>query len=471
MGGLLGWYLNSLQKEQDRNIERQRIAQQSEYQQGELKARQAALDEEIKQHTISNLAAQKMLEANLAQHKLENIKVMQEFGNNPDLVRQTPGETKIGETQPDANGYVYEQHQIPGLQDEKGNPLTITIPSHATSLKMLTEIAKAKDQPAHENRMEEIGKEQEGALNLESSKQVGQRNIQDSEDARSARIVEAENQRKKDEIASQNWRTTQETSSAEKRARITAGLEGGAEVDSQAAPYVQQVLNGQLSDKGLNSLKLMKGPHNAVLKGISDAGGMLPTDQEIGAVQKYQPMTNLINAIDQYNQILSRNPWESRIPGTDAWKARKNQEASIDLLTPPLARTLATETGRLSNQQIQKAEGISEPSANWLNADPISNAKKRDELLSIANDGLTANLSRLPTGQAAALKAKTGLTQIPYLTIPQRVQPQQTPGTQVAPQQNPINTSQVPTGNQGQSGGTHLYFDSKGNKIQQPNGQ
>lgn len=390
-------------------IQNQRFKQQQDLQiaQKEAEQRDAQLQETIRQHKVESSRLDASLEMARQAHRLQQIEVQQKIGQGiqegnlpagtteqPQEVQQIPG--ALGVQNP------YKTYNVPGIDQ----PLTILSPEAHNQL--VVSQRAALEQPAHENRMKEIATEAENQANL--AKQNRAAMLEQSQG-----VITAENERAKQAQAGENYRTGITAASHVRAAQISAGLEGGDQVNVAAEPYIQQVQNGQLTDKDLSDKKLPKGLLNAVHAGLAQSGTVAPKKEEIQAVQKYQPIVPLVQAIDQYNQILHDSPVASRIPGNKAYADRKAIESQIDLLVPPLARTLATETGRLSSLQITKAEGIAEPSTNWLTSDPTANTTKRDALLKIANEGIDSALSRLPKGQAAHLKDLSGLGKIPYI--------------------------------------------------------
>ena len=417
----------------------QRLDQDNTNRQAEIQNQKDRLAQEAKQFDITTKAAQAM-------HKLTMLQEEQRVTGNLQQGMQVPGDTKISETAPNENGDIFETHQIPGIEDQNGKPIPITIPSRETFLRQEAQKAKALATPEHEFKEEEIRHTAENALNLEGARTTAQQQ-------NTAQIIAAENQRAKEAQLAESQRAGQQRATQIRVAQIGQGMdpETGA-LAVPAEPYIQQAHNGQLSQEKLKALGLPKGTHNAVLAGIQQGGDVLPTDAELGSVQTYSPVPQLVGAIDNYNKLLTSSPMaklKSNIPGTDEYKAANAIQGQIQALTPGLSR-LESEKGKLSNTQIQMAHDLADPNNSVLSGDPVQNIKKRNALLQLANTGLDANLSRLPPGQAAILKQKTGVTNIPLLDE---------------------KTGQ-PVGGQpttAQPAATHLYFDSKGNPVQQPN--
>lgn len=430
--------LEALKGAQQRRVERTKVAidqqradQENEYRKGELDRQNQLLAETKKQHDFENNQTTLTHQAMLAEQKLRQLREQNAIGQD-----QTGNPDTLLATIPGADGETFEKHSIPGIDGA-----TITLPSKDTINKRLGATKTAELAPQIAGRIQEIGAEGEKA------KDVATFQNQLPPTQQQQLVLASEEKRAAEAKAAQMYDTRVQAAAHIRGAQIGAGLEGGDAVNSSAAPYILQVHNGQLTQEGLNALKLPKAIHNAVVAGVSQDGAVLPTTAELGAVSKYAPVAPLVGAIDQYNQLLKDSPMKSRLPGTNEYKKRQALEAQIETQTPGIARSIGTETGRLSNQQIQMSQDLVKPGTNFLTSDPTTNQQKRDTLLGLANSAIDANLSRLPKDQAAAIKAKSGLTAIPYSGAPPKATiPAVTPS----------------------AGGQHLYFDSKGNIVQQP---
>lgn len=385
-------------------------AQQNEQFQNDLKLRQDELAQRKNQFDVTTKAAKAMHDLQMLQEEQNLGKSLQE-GNNVPGATSTPGA--------DANHVVY---QIPGID----NPLTLLTPE-AYRTKQIQDIT-AKDAPVHANRMEEIATQSQNAKDLAAQNKtdalVQMQQMQDYENKRAATHEAAE-----------NFRTQTEVASREHVAKIQQGLEGLT--PDMLDPYIHQVVNGDLTQKQLNALPLPKGVKAAIVNGVTSSGGAVLNDNEQDVIKSFTPIKQIIGKLDQYNDIIKANPTLSRIPGTDAYKQTSLLSEEIEGILPNVARVIATDTGRLSNQQIQMVKGMTEPSKNFLTNDSAINEKRRNDFLGITNALIDSKLSRLPEGQRAAVKQKLGITDIPM------------------------------RGKQS-TGPSHLFFDAQGNQIQQP---
>ena len=453
--------LGGLKIAQARNLEKQKVAQsaqeiqnQRDYQQSMVQDAKDRLAELTKQHDTENKHVALVFQAAQNLQKIMQLKDQQDMVEKsnatgvpiPGAAVQTPMAAKfqpgmIGVTQPTQSGTQTLSGAGPNGEDLV---LPFDPQAYAQHQQDIQELLKGPGSPEAKARIADY--QAQYGLMGQNQKDLAQFQNQLPPSATTVATLASEEKRAKDQRDAQRYDANLEASSKIRAAQISQGLDGGDQVESAAAPYIKQVHDGQLSMEGLNALKLPKAIHNTVIAGVAQDGGVIPNQAELGAVAKYAPVAPLIGAIDQYNALLKNSPVQSRIPGTDDYKKRQALEAQIETQTPGIARSIGTETGRLSNQQIEMSQGLVQPGTNFLSSNVASNQQKRDTLLQLANSAVDANLSRLPAAQAASIKAKTGLTAIPY-GGPQQVQPQ--PGNQQPGQPQ------------------HLYFDANGKLVNQ----
>ena len=460
--------LGGLKIAQARKLEQQKLAQsgqqiqnEKDYQDKMVQDAKDRLAELTQQHKAENAHALMVSQAAVAFQKVQQAAEQQRMVeqsnatgipipgaavNTPLASRNLPG--MVGVTQPAQPG----TQTLPGAGADGGD---LTLPfdpqAYLEHQKLRDEALKGPESAEARSRREELAAQLSGQFQNSIGLAKFQNELPPS--ATTQATLASEEKRAKDQRDAQRYDANLEASTRIRTAQISQGLEGGSQVDSAAEPIVQQLQNNQLSQEDLNELKnVPKVVKNTATANFIQAGGVIPTRAELGAVAKYAPVVSLLGKMGDYNKLINDNPTLSNVFGTDAWKQKKQLESDIDLMVPNLARTLGAESGRLSTMQITKADGSANPSSNWLTANSATNQKKVDDLHQFADDQIGAALSRLPPGQAASIKAKTGLTKIPY-GAPQQPQPQ--PGVQLP----------------GQPGGPpqpqHLYFDANGKLVNQ----
>lgn len=393
------------------SIEQQRLLQESDQRSKELDFQRNELGERKRQFDITTKAAQAM-------HNLQVLQEEQRISGNLQGGMSIPGAV----SSPGADDQ-HLSYQVPGLD----NPISVLTPEALRAKQQADETAKLT--PEHENRMIEINTQATNAQRLASQQREDQL-------AQAKVVQDYENQRAATHEAGENFRTSATNAAHIQAAKIGQGLEGLT--PEMITPYVQQGVQGDLTEEQLNKLPLPKGVKSAIVQGVTGAGGALLNNDEQKVTQSFTPISQIVGKLDQYNAILKQNPAMSRIPGTDAYKQTKLIGQEIEGLLPNVARVIATDTGRLSNTQIQMVKGMAEPSKNFLTNDPAINEQRRNDFLGLSNAIVDSKLSRLPAAQRSAVKQKLGLTKIPML------------GGQQQQQQGP----------------THLFYDAQGNQVQ-----
>lgn len=428
--GILGGLVAAQAKRAQNNklaIDQQRADQENEDRKARTDIAQQQLKELQQQHATENAHNDLALKAAMSLQKVQQAKEQQEMVERsnasgvpiPGAAVNTPMAS-----QPVPGAIGVQTPAQPGTQTLRGagpNGEDLTLPfdpkAYAQHQQDIQELLKGPGSPEAKARIADY--QTQYSLIGQNQKDLAQfQNQLPMTEYQKANIA-SEEKRAKDAKAAQMYDTNVQAGAHIRAAQISAGLEGGDAVDASAAPYIQQIQNGQLSMEDLNAMKLPKGIHNAVVSGVSTDGGVIPNKAELGAVQKYAPIAPLISAIDKYNDILKNSPTTAgiadfRIPGTVTYKAIQPLKDQIETQTPGIARSIGTETGRLSNQQIQMSQDLTNPDKGILSGDPAIRQKQRDILLQLGNSAIDANLSRLPASQAASIKAKTGLTAIPY---------------------------------------------------------
>lgn len=396
-------------------LEQQRLNLDTQQKADQLKQQKAELAEHSRQFDITTKAAKAM-------HDVAILEQEQKLSGNLQNGMAIPG--AVSTPGADADHLTY---QVPGIDQ----PLSVLTPE-ANRAKQIAD-KTALEQPEHLNRLDEIDAQAKNAQALAlQNKSASLEQMQ--------QMQQFENDRASTHEKGENFRTAATNATHIQAAKIAQGLEGLT--PDMITPYVQQAVHGDLTETQLNKLPLPKGVKTAITQGVTGAGGMLLNDNEQQVVQSFTPIQQIVGKLDQYNAILKANPLKARIPGTDAYKQSKLVGDEIEGILPNVARVMATDTGRLSNTQIQMIKGMAEPSKNFLTNDPSINDQRRNDFLGLSNALIDSKLSRLPEGQRAAVKQKLGITSIPMAGAPQPQQQQQ-PG-----------------------GPTHLFFDAQGNQVQ-----
>lgn len=448
-------------------IDQQRADQENEAQKARTDIAQQQLKELQQQHATENAHNDLALKAAMAVQRVQQAKEQQEMVERsnasgiplPGAAVNTPMAS-----QPVPGALGVQTPAQPGTQTLRGagaNGEDLTLPFDPKAYQQhqldIQEATKGPASPEARARMAEY--QTQYSMMGQNQKDLAQfQNALPMTEYQKANLV-SEEKRAKEAKAAQMYDTNVHASAQIRSAQIAQGLEGVAADDPQVQTLVSQIHNGQISQETLNSDKTRpKAVIRAAQAQVSADGGLVPNNAELGAVSKYAPVAQLIPAIDEYNKLLVSDPYNSRMPGTDAYKKRQALEAQIETQTPGIARSIGTETGRLSNQQIQMSQDLVKPGTNFLTSDPTTNQQKRDTLLKLANSAVDANLSRLPAAQAASIKAKTGLTGLQY----EAPQPQQPAVQQL--QQNQQRPGQP-------QGATHQWTPNGVVPIQQPQQQ
>lgn len=342
------------------------------------------LDQENKHFDISMKAAQAMKDVQTLETKLKIA------GAPYSQVRALPGvtETPSTMTTPVTSGMHIEQQDpnnvimnVPGLG-------SITHPNTAGELANTTAEVQAKQAPLTAARLQEI----------DASKLADEARLkvqQEYENSRNELTRNAQIQIGKSHDAARMA-----------AAEIAKGGTLDPELISQTA---SDALNGNLSVESLNKLPISKAHKEAIVQTLNKSGGKLPSQKQLDSVSAFAPVASMIPKILEYGKILADNPFASRTPGMDAYKRAKALQQELDLTLPNVARVIASDTGRLSNQQIAIARGAEEPTVNFLTGDADSNLKKAKEFMQVVNASIDARLSNLPEAQRATIKAKIGI--------------------------------------------------------------
>lgn len=401
-------------QQQQLQLQQQTAQSENDARAAEIQQRKDELSERSRQFDITSKAAQAM-------HKLSMLEEERKLTENPDAVRQMPGDTLVDPGKPDANGNVFETHSLPGVDDN------ITIPSHATAIKMLGEQKAAEDAPGHANRMAELqqsGETQEELATINSDR---------------------EQKRLDEQLKAENARSAAENATRIQAAKISAG-EDGSEADL-ISNYGQRAVNGDLTAEQLHNANIPKGTKTAINNYAVANSGTLISQKQQDLASNYSQAVDVFKNIDAYNDLRKNSNWlQFNTPGSQTYQQRKAIEGMIDSKLPSITKNFS----QLNRLNVPEMNGVAQgvmPGSSVFSSNPQTNEMKRNGFLEDLTHEFDSQTANLPAPQRALLKARTGLTQIPYLQggKPAVVQNVQAPGAS-AQQPAPGQQLQDPAG-------------------------
>jgi hypothetical protein len=400
----------------------------SDYRDKQLDQRQSELDENHRQFEINAKAA-------IAAHKVAVLEAQGRIANNMQNGVSYPGDTKVSTSDPDQNGDIFETHNVPGLEDDNGIPIPIRIPDRQTQLKYNTQGGAASDAPRHANVLDELDKKNINDLNYLSAQNSYNRDNQTDRDA-------AEMARTKVEVAGRQ--AVANTHYGDSGTSPTSNFD--------PTPYTRGALDGTTSQ---DDIKKLNKDQQDLVNGINSQSGIVPlTEKQKQFVGGLGGAVSVLGDMKSYLTNQDQNPLNSRInPTSDAYSYEASQRKAINEKLTQATTVLTPAVSRLSQPRINamtSAYGMSPSNKNITNH---LNAQNYEQNLNQVFDTELGNLSQ---GQRAHLRQQVGLATSPT-PAPQQTQ---SPGQSQPIQQQP----QQPAA----GGGTHLFFNSQGQQIQQP---
>jgi len=373
-------------------IEKQRADAQTEAEQARIQQQQDQLEQAKKEFDANHELAKKAAD-------LMHLQVMNKFGQQYQETGIAPPGASFQPTVQGSGGpaspvnpaaATSQLMSIPGVGDMQ----VATPEANATrqaGLQRITgapaEEAKTREEQAKQvaETVRQVALKREDLDRLNASKQYDREVRKEQMDAEMARLKYTQDQ--------ENY-----------RARLK---NQGDQTD--LSPYMAQALNGEMTQEDIKKLPLKPVDQMKIINGVVAPGGKVINNSTKQNLQDMSTISTAIPQIDQTLQLLKNNPVQVRLPGTDAFKQYNQSIQQLELILPQVARVIAGDKGRLTNQQMELANGGFIPSKNPLKSDLKSNIKNREDFVNLMKDILNNHLTGMSPEHKALLKQNFGI--------------------------------------------------------------
>lgn len=407
--------LEGLKIAQARRTENMRAAQESARLQADSEYRQKQLENEAEDRKQRKNQFDITTKAAAAMHNLQLLQEEQRITGNLQSGMSIPGMQQTGS---DTDHVTY---QIPGME----NPITVLNPTAYN--KMLGDRKLAEETPAFDAALKKqtVADEARAAREAEAAQ------------ANHDRTVEL--QKMKD--ASELIRTNITANSRLAAASLKANKDKDAELENfDPAPYLAGLANGRYTAADISKLGKKQAQLINGLASKSDVIGI--NDEQKKFLEGIGPAIEPIAKMDQFNEATASDAIGSRIPFSEK---RNNLTNLIDQIKSGVVSASTGAFGqsaRALSQALKADTGAYTPTLDFTYSS--TNKQKRDAYVHAVNDAIDQKLGNLSVAQRHHIKEQFGLDK--FLE----------------------NAGPVPKpGNKTSAGGTHLYYDTKGNLIPQ----
>lgn len=383
-------------------LERDKLTEAQKQHQANVDFQHSQLDEQKRQFDLTQKAANAIQEVQLA-HTKQQIAAGVKGGTPIPGMTESP---RVGDPNTSEGGFT-------PINPQQATTRNITLPNGMGSFTIPTDTEEAKSKAA----LERItgAPAEESKIRAEKAKQEEETKRQIQLKWEDLNKVQAQKQYDAERAAEAQKAHDAEIKYIQGQENYRAGLKLKSG-KTDLSPYIKQAQDGELTQEGINKLPLPQEDKIGILSSVVGPGGRVLKDSD---QQTIKDMATISTAVPHMHAALDLMQQHSKLglnPTTQAGKDFQKEIQQIELVLPQVGRVIAGDKGRLSNQQIQYANGAFIPNKTMITGPDLKqNISNVNDFLHTMNDILDNHMIGMTPEHKAYLKKQLGVKDLtPY---------------------------------------------------------